>query len=67
MKKFFSLILALCIVLGCSAALAEDEPLTIAISMRSTASEYHMQYVAGCRKAPRLSRHSLVKATMTSR
>ena len=46
MKKFFALILALCLVLSCTAALAE-EPLTIAISMRSTASEYHMQYVAG--------------------
>ena len=46
MKKFLTLILALCLVLSCTAALA-DEPLTIAISMRSTASEYHMQYVAG--------------------
>ena len=44
MKKLLALVFALMLLF--SVALA-DEPLTIAVSMRSTASEYHMQYVAG--------------------
>ena len=44
MKKLLALAFALMLIF--SVALA-DEPLTIAVSMRSTASEYHMQYVAG--------------------
>jgi len=44
MKKILALAFALLML--CAVALA-DEPLTIAVSMRSTASEYHMQYVAG--------------------
>lgn len=46
MKKLLALAFALMLIF--SVALA-DEPLTIAVSMRSTASEYHMQYVAGAR------------------
>ena len=42
MKKLLALAFALMLIF--SVALA-DEPLTIAVSMRSTASEYHMQYV----------------------
>ncbi len=45
-SKFVALFLAACLLLGCTTALAA-EPLTVAVSMRSTASEYHMQYVAG--------------------
>lgn len=71
MKKLLALAFALMLIF--SVALA-DEPLTIAVSMRSTASEYHMQYVAGaelfappCRKALLSCRRSPAKATMTSR
>ena len=44
MKKLLALAFALMLIF--SVALA-DEPLTIAVSMRSTASEYHRQYFAG--------------------
>lgn len=50
MKKtrMFAAVLAalMLLALGATPVLADD-PLTIAVSMRSTASEYHMQYVAG--------------------
>ena len=47
MSKLVALILVTCTLLSCAAAAALAEPLTVAVSMRSTASEYHMQYVAG--------------------
>lgn len=45
-KKLVSLFLVALLTVS-SAAVALAEPLTIAVSIRSTASEYHMQYVAG--------------------
>ncbi len=53
MKKF--MLIALVAILSCGFAFASGEneksstkePLTIGVSMRSTSSEYHMQYVAG--------------------
>jgi ABC-type sugar transport system substrate-binding protein len=45
-SKLVALLLAALLIVG-SSAVAVAEPLTVAVSMRSTASEYHMQYVAG--------------------
>lgn len=46
MKKSLSVLIAVLMLLSIAAA-AAAEPLTVAVSIRSTASEYHMQYVAG--------------------
>lgn len=71
MKKLLALAFALMLIF--SVALA-DEPLTIAVSMRSTASEYHCSTLPApsclqppCRKALLSCRRSPAKATMTSR
>ncbi len=52
MKKLIAVALVMLTVAGFAFANGQsdagsDEPLTVAVSMRSTSSEYHMQYVAG--------------------
>ena len=52
MKKIIALCLVIMTVTGFAFANGQgdaNEPLTVAVSMRSTSSEYHMQYVAGAK------------------